>query len=158
MIIAGIDPGLKGAVAFYRPDVNQIAVVDMPVVDGEVSAPLLVRLVRQNAPTFAMIEEARSMPHDGHVGAFRFGCAVGDARSVFSTLEVPLHRVTPQRWKRHYGLTKDKEASRNLAISLMPKAAEYLTLKKHHNRAEAILIALYANYYYFKIAGAKIND
>jgi crossover junction endodeoxyribonuclease RuvC len=154
MIIAGIDPGLSGAVAFYDSKANTVSVHDMPVVDGEVSAPLLAMLVLRYAPTFGMIERVASMPHDGHVGAFRFGRAVGDARGVFGGLSITLHAVTPQTWKKHYGLIKqDKEASRQLAISLMPAAADSLKRKKDHGRAEAILIALYATYY-LKAAGA----
>jgi crossover junction endodeoxyribonuclease RuvC len=156
MIIAGIDPGLSGAVAFYNAAANSVLVHDMPVVDGEVSAPLLATLVLNYAPTIALIERVASMPHDGHVGAFRFGRATGVVLGVFGALGVHLCSVPPQTWKKHYGLIKqDKEASRQLAISLMPAAADSLKRKKDHGRAEAILIALYATYY-LKAAGAEV--
>ena len=49
-----------------------------------------------------------------------------------------------QRWKKYFGLVKtDKEASRQKALELFPAAARFLSLKKHHGRAEAILIAHY---------------
>lgn len=37
----------------------------------------------------------------------------------------------------------DKEQSRQKALELMPSAAKWLQLKRHHGRAEALLLALY---------------
>ena len=51
--------------------------------------------------------------------------------------------VEPSKWKRALHLNSDKEASRQLAIQLFPHAHERLVLKKHHQRAEAMLIALF---------------
>ena len=47
--------------------------------------------------------------------------------------------VAPARWKKAYRLGKDKNASLDLARSRFPQAP--LTLKKHHNRAESLLLA-----------------
>jgi crossover junction endodeoxyribonuclease RuvC len=50
--------------------------------------------------------------------------------------------VTPGVWKRHAGLIgKEKDASRELAARLYPQAT--LNLKKHHGRADALLLARY---------------
>lgn len=51
--------------------------------------------------------------------------------------------VNPQVWKRQVmpGEARDKEAARQKAIQLFPSMAEHLKLKKHHNRAEALLLA-----------------
>jgi hypothetical protein len=42
-------------------------------------------------------------------------------------------------WKRHFKLGSDKEFSRALAVRLYPSAP--LNLKKHADRAEALLMA-----------------
>jgi hypothetical protein len=47
--------------------------------------------------------------------------------------------VTPQKWKGHFGLTKDKNEALDMARMYWPEAK--LKLKKDINRAEALLIA-----------------
>jgi crossover junction endodeoxyribonuclease RuvC len=54
----------------------------------------------------------------------------------------PVEEVRPTVWKQKFNLIgKDKEASRQKALSLYPGAD--IGLKKHHDRAEALLIATY---------------
>lgn len=54
----------------------------------------------------------------------------------------PREEVEPAVWKKALGLTgKDKDASLKKAKAWFPKAA--LTAKKHHGRAEALLLAEY---------------
>jgi len=78
----------------------------------------------------------------GVVSVFRFGAAYGAAIGVISALAIPLHLVSPARWKRHYGLDADKERSRARAIQFWP-ASRHFTRKKDHGRAEAALLARY---------------
>ena len=60
-------------------------------------------------------------------------------------LTIPYTLVTPQRWKKELmdGMPKDKDSSRVVAIRLFPTFATELKLKKHHGRADALLIAEY---------------
>lgn len=143
-IIMGIDPGISGAVAFYFPVVpGRIAVDDVPVAGGEINVAELARLVRIHRPTLAVIERVGAMPGQGVVSMFNFGRSYGDVRGVVGALDIPLHFVTPQKWKKHFNLPADKEKSRLLAIRMFPAVAESFRLKKHDGRAEAALIALY---------------
>jgi hypothetical protein len=48
--------------------------------------------------------------------------------------------VTPTQWKRHHGLSADKEKARALAIQKWPEQYHRLERKKDANRAEALLI------------------
>jgi crossover junction endodeoxyribonuclease RuvC len=50
-------------------------------------------------------------------------------------------QVTPSKWKKHFGLSSDKEQARGLAIQRFPLIAECLNRKKDADRAEALLIA-----------------
>lgn len=143
-IIMGIDPGISGAVAFYFPMVpSRIAVDDVPVAGGEINVNELARLIRVHRPTLAVIERVSAMPGQGVVSMFNFGRSYGDVRGVIGAMEVPLHFVTPQKWKKHFGLSSDKDESRRRAIRVFPSVAESFKLKKHDGRAEAALIALY---------------
>jgi crossover junction endodeoxyribonuclease RuvC len=151
-IVMGIDPGISGAVAFYFPMVNRIAVDDVPVAGGEINTHELARLMRIHQPSLAVIEKVSAMPGQGVTSMFNFGRSYGDVRGVIGALGVPLHLVTPQKWKRHFGLSSDKDESRLRAIRTFPAAAESFKLKKHDGRAEAALIALYGAEVFSKVA------
>ena len=140
--IVGIDPGKTGAIALFYPETSsRVAVHDLPLADGEISAPLLADLIRGYAPSLAIIERVSAMPGQGVVSMFNFGRAYGDVRGVVGALGIPLHFVTPQKWKKHFRLSSDKEQARALALRLFPACADHFKLKKHHGRAEAALIA-----------------
>lgn len=152
-IIMGIDPGISGAVAFYFPMVpSRIAVDDVPVAGGEINVHELARLIRIHRPTLAVIERVGAMPGQGVVSMFNFGRSYGDVRGTIGALDIPLHFVTPQKWKKHFGLSSDKDECRMRAIRMFPTAAESFKLKKHDGRAEAALIALYGAEVLMKVA------
>jgi hypothetical protein len=60
---------------------------------------------------------------------------------LLTTLQLAYTPIRPGIWKRTLALGKDKEASRLRAMQLYPGAD--LRLKKHHGRAEALLLASY---------------
>lgn len=141
--ILGIDPGASGAVAFYFPSASdRIAVDDAPIAAGEVDAATLAARIRQMAPTMAVIELVGARPGQGVVSMFRFGQATGVVTGVVLACGVPLYRVAPGRWKKHFRLSSDKEEARALALRLWPSSAHF-SRKKDHGRAEAALIARY---------------
>jgi len=87
------------------------------------------------------MEQVHSMPNQGVSSTFAFGRAVGVISAVCELTNYPFHLVTPQRWKKHFNLTADKNEALDLARKLFPAAK--LKLKKDINRAEALLIAEY---------------
>ena len=72
---------------------------------------------------------------------FTVGLGYGAWLGVLATLRLPYTAVRPVVWKKAFSLGKDKEASRLRAMQLYPGAD--LRLKKHHGRAEALLLAHY---------------
>lgn len=142
MTILGIDPGITGGVAFLYPNINEVAAYDIPNVDGEVDVDTLFKLIGQQDPSVGVIERVGAMPKQGVSSTFRFGQAAGALAATIVCARVPLFRVAPAKWKRHFGLSADKEEARAKAIQLWP-GADCFTRKKDHGRAEAALIALY---------------
>ncbi len=141
-MILGIDPGATGAVAYFSSLCH--GVEDLPIVDAVVSPAGLFRLlgpmVAVEDVIHAYVERAQSMPKQGIASTFKYGVGYGTILGVLAALQIPYTLVSPQKWKKAFGLIgKDKEASRALAIQWYPKADLYL--KKHHGRAEALLIA-----------------
>ncbi|MFZ2109605.1 MAG: hypothetical protein WAV18_30225 [Roseiarcus sp.] len=59
-------------------------------------------------PDFAIVELVASRPGQGVASVFKFGCGFGMVPGVIAARSVPLHLVTPAKWKRHFGLDSDK--------------------------------------------------
>lgn len=144
--IVGIDPGVSGAVAFYFPnDPSRVIAEDIPVAGDNIAGGLFFDLLSRMKPDVAVIELVGAMPGQGVSSMFKFGRAFGTAIGVIQAASIPLHFVTPAKWKRHFNLSADKEAARELALRMFTKTPEHFALKRHHGRAEAALLALYAS-------------
>ena len=145
----GIDIGKTGAVAFLTSEKGTyLEVHDMPVVDDVTSAIGLARLfASNNGPGLvAYVEYAQAMPGQGTVSMFHYGRSFGVVLGVLAAYQIPFELVRPSKWKKFMGLTGQdkkrlKERARALAQQWYPEAP--LDLKKHHGRAEALLIARY---------------
>lgn len=158
MILIGIDQGMSGAVAALdtAPERRLCSVADMPTQTrlvgkgSEVDAHTLASWLDLTGAKVAWVEVAQVMPSTkdrrgmGAVSSFNFGRAAGAVYGALAALGFQINFVRPTAWKKHFGLTgKDKHASITLAKDMFPDAAQYLTRKKDHGRAEAMLIACY---------------
>lgn len=153
--ILGIDPGVSGAVAFYFPAASgRISVDDVPVAGGEISTPHLASMIKRYAPSLAIVEKVNAFPGQGVCSVFNFGKSYGQVLGVLGSLNIPTHLVSPQKWKKHFSLTSDKDQSRALAIRLFPACADHFKLKKHDGRAEAALLAVYGSEVVSQMEGA----
>jgi crossover junction endodeoxyribonuclease RuvC len=147
----GIDPGLTGAIAVLAPDGALVALCDTPVLTLMVArgtkhvydVPGMVALLQPyaGAGLHVVIEESQAMPGQGVRSMFTCGLGMGIWLGVLAALKFPYTRVRPQIWKRALGLSKDKEQARLRAQQLYPSAD--LRLRRHHGRAEALLLAWY---------------
>ncbi|MBH1839363.1 hypothetical protein I5W21_06835 [Stenotrophomonas maltophilia] len=131
--------------------------MDMPTreVDGwkEVDARAVATFIRAQreshpgAELQAALEKVGARPGDGSTSAFRFGDSYGQARAVLQVMGVPDLRAIPAVWKRRFGLiSQERDAARLLAIQRFPVAALQLQRKKDNGRADALLIALWAEH------------
>lgn len=154
--ITGIDPGMSGAIAFLAAEGSLIDVVDMPVfavtkrVGGKdrtknhINTHDLGDVLRSHgAESTAVVELVGARPTDGSSQAFQFGFSAGAIHGACGALGLRIETVTPQKWKKHFGLTADKEEARQLATRRFPGMAHLFKRKMDAGRAEAALIALY---------------
>lgn len=152
----GIDPGFGGAVAAILED-GGVIVHDAPVVevaegrrdyDVRAMSHILHDVAGDRAGEVArvlcVLEKVHSLPREGVHSAFVFGRGVGLWEGMLAEYGIPYEPVTPQRWKKALmdGMPKEKQASILRAKQLFPRAE--LTLRKHHGRADALLLAEYA--------------
>lgn len=151
--IAGIDPGLTGAIVILDFETYQMHVWDTPVSIVKMSGGQqrkrpepegFVNILTSQPVDYCMIENVHSTPNDGHVGAFTFGKVTGIAIGVAHGLDIPLAQVTPAKWKYAMQVPAVKEAAKQRASELFPHCTAGWGRVSDHGRAEAAIIALYA--------------
>ena len=149
-VFIGIDPGFTGAVAFYWPQENHIQCFDMPVYKNakgktELNLYELHEIIKpeDDEQHIAVIEQVAAMRGQGVSSMFRFGQSYGATQMAVASHKVPMHLVTPAKWKTFLGLSRDKGVSRSLASQRFPKQASMFSRAKDDGRAEAALLALY---------------
>jgi crossover junction endodeoxyribonuclease RuvC len=148
MLIAGIDPGLSGAIALRDTDDGSMRVVDIPTFSlsrngknkREIDAVTL-SIMLDLSIGHAFVEQVGAMPHQGVSGVFAFGKSYGIIIGVLAARGVPMTFVNPRVWKKSLGVPAAKDGARARASQLMPSSAEWWTRVKDDGRAEAALIA-----------------
>lgn len=149
-MILGIDPGVKGAMAFLSTS-NDLACFDMPH-----SIEAIVSYIRSYAKVekidFAVIEDVTAMTYvnargevrgQGAKASFNFGFGTGVLHGVLAALEIPCYQVKPATWKLALGLSSNKDLSRELAQMKFPQSTHLFQRKKDDGRAEAALLAFF---------------
>lgn len=173
----GIDPGVSGAIALWTPDENALVVHDMPTFTvaragsnkREVDALTLLDLLKDlkddatkygEPVELAIIERAWPRQGDGASTAYANGANWGVAYCAIVSMHVPVEQIAPQKWKGDMGVPKGvgdtkaallrsrKEQSRKRASALMPTHAAIWKCAMDDGRAEAALIAQYAERLY----------
>ena len=151
----GVDPGKKGAIAILDGYGEIVALDDMPVAGNAVSGTLLTDFIEDSLNgvmpgddaegefVHAVVEQVHSMPKQGVASSFDFGKSYGIVLGVLAGARIPWVDVSPIRWKRSLRLSADKEQARRRALERWPRHAELFKFKKHSDRAEAALLALW---------------
>ena len=159
MFIVGIDPGLKGGIAFYNPerDTNKLLAYRTPTVKvpfvkrgkkttrDDMDLAGCVDLLLRYSIAHAYLEQVSAMPGQGVTGMFRFGQNLGQWQGLLTGMRIDHTLVRPQVWKKHAGLIKaEKGDSVVLARETWPEHADLFKYKTaDEGRAEASLIAFY---------------
>ena len=150
LLLVGIDPGYKGAIALLDPRVMSLTVYDMPVGKTptgkeELDLRAMGHILNPGAYEryVAVLEKVHAMPKQGISSAFRFGEGYGAVRMAIIGHGYEDRYVTPQAWKKHFRLCADKGVSRSYAATRFPDYADLFKRVKDDGRAEAALIALY---------------
>jgi hypothetical protein len=155
--IVAVDPGIRGALAFMGADA--LKVEDMPIrqamragkVKNEIDPIGLQKMIRQRVPadeTALVVMEDLNTFAGGSVqtmGSLEATKAV--IRTVMELNRLDVAFISPRAWQRFFGIKRTttsntKEQSLKLARELYGR--DHCPLQKHDGRADAILIARYA--------------
>lgn len=151
-MIAGVDPGANGAIAFLSDEGHLLNVEDLPVAKVKVGKTMRSRLITASLaamltnrrPVAVYLEEVQPIASAGSVAAFGLGKSAGLIEGVVTALGIQLVMVRPKVWQKHFGLSGgDKGASRARAAQLWPGAVDRFERVKDDGRAEASLLGLY---------------
>jgi crossover junction endodeoxyribonuclease RuvC len=147
MYFLGLDPGhSSGAWGVINHNGEFVACGDIEHDEARI-LPLQLRAALLGAipaseDALIIIEQVNAWGGQGIVSTAKFMRAAGCIEAVAALSNHPVVFVTPQMWKKSFGLIKkDKKESLYLAREKFPTAP--LRKIKDHNKAEALLMALW---------------
>lgn len=140
MIYIGIDPGKDGAMAVITTERKYIVPFSR---EG-----YRYQLMRWMAiDSICCLESVGAMPGQGVTSMFKFGENFGFIQGLLLAYSIPFELVTPQKWKKEFQITGDKNSSVAVCKRLFPNVSLRRTercKKDHDGMAEALLMAEYA--------------
>lgn len=142
MIYIGIDPGQKGAMAFIGAE----GITVVPFDESRYLAHLKI-IAHPPCAAKAVVEHVNAMPGQGVTSMFNFGKGFGWLLGVLDAYGIPYELVRPQKWKKEYSVTGDKNSSIAVCKRLFPEVSLLPTprcKKDSDGMAEALLMAEYA--------------
>lgn len=150
MIYIGIDPGKNGGIAIVSTFENNIEKIGVKCYSDEDLLSIL-KDAEEYIQKVCYLEKVHAMPKQGVSSTFNFGMNYGFIQGVLKAYCIPYELVTPQKWKKEFSCTSDKNTSIEVCKRLFPgvnlKATERCR-KDHDGMAEALLIAEYGRRHY----------
>ena len=162
-VFIGVDPGKSGSMAvlytagdwYQVDDVRQDngwmhrdrdEIVLLPFGEAEFLAELrnVERLAKSGIVVKAVVEHVGGMPGQSAPASFNFGDNFGFTRGLLTALGIPYELVRPQKWKKEFSCTSDKNTAIDVAKRLFPGVNLKRTprcTKDDDGHAEALLIA-----------------
>lgn len=113
MIIAGIDPGLKGSIAIHDTETKDYLFFRMPVDDGNIAGYAIYNLLKKHKVNIVILEKVHSMPKQGVVSTFTFGkgygVLIGAIQAHSEEFGCQLEEISATEWKRYHGLLRSEK-------------------------------------------------
>lgn len=142
MIYIGIDPGKSGAMAVISEKLHKQLVI--PFDEQKYIAKMRICI---GLDCRVCLEHVGAMPGQGVTSMFNFGQNFGYIKGLLEAFQIPYELVRPQKWKKEFGITGDKNSSVEVCKRLFPGVSLRRTercRKDDDGMAEALLMAEYA--------------
>lgn len=144
-VFIGIDPGKDGAMAVITDRGVHVYPFDKP---SYIKAMANVRAETLDSGSVkCVLEHVGAMPGQGSVSMFHFGENFGWIQGMLDSYAVSYELVRPQKWKKEFSCTSDKNTAIAVATRLFPHVDLRRTPKckgPHDGICEALLMAEYA--------------
>lgn len=141
MTYIGIDPGKTGAMAVINKYVTKVIPFNPRSYIKELTA------VTSFSSCVCCLEHVSAMPGQGVTSMFHFGENFGWIQGVLEAFGIRYELVRPQKWKKEFSITGDKNSSIAVCKRLFPGISLLPTercRKENDGMAEALLMAEYA--------------
>ena len=133
----GVDPGKTGAMVLISEDGDTLIHDYSGMVDAHET---LMAWMTEYSVVGAAVERQHAFPGQGVSSMFSLGENYGAWQQLFVCHAIPLVTVAPKDWQKGLIPPKShKDYHLDVARKMFPHAE--LILKKHHGRADALLIA-----------------
>lgn len=142
MIFIGIDPGKKGGYAVVdgrRAETHPW--------DDDGFLRFLQAIAGRKDGAAIVLEHVGPMPGQGVASMFHFGQSFGFIQGAIRAIGLPYELVRPQKWKKEFSVTGDKNSSIEVCKKLFPGVPLLPSdryRKDSDGMAEALLMAEYA--------------
>ena len=136
----GIDPGKGGALAVITEENALVFPFDRKSYVNILGA-------MRGKQAKCCLERVGAMPGQGVTSMFSFGENFGFIQGVLEANGIHYELATPQKWKREFGVTGDKNSAVSVCHRLFPEVSLLRTPKSRKaddGMAEALLMAEYA--------------
>lgn len=146
-VYIGIDPGKSGALAYIEVNDAQITGKVMPF--SEADYRFIIRYLAEEyaGNIVCAVEQVSAMPGQGVTSMFNFGKGFGWILGTLEAYSVPYELIRPQKWKKEFSVTSDKNTSIEVCKRLFPHVSLLPTercKKDNDGMAEALLLCEYA--------------
>ncbi|WP_456437211.1 hypothetical protein [Desulfurobacterium sp.] len=144
MLIAGIDPGKKGGIAFVSIGADSLSVEVFPMEDTLTLADLFRKHRSEIYRCF--VEKQHPYPKQGAVSSGKLMKHYGEIIGILTALQIPFEEIPPQRWQSYIHGSKHKKKPRKekKKASIMKARQLFPGIEiKGDGEAEALLIAEY---------------
>ena len=141
MIYMGIDAGAKGGISYIHE--NGVDVTSIPFSE---SGLIDICQEMRGKECICYLEQVHAMPNQGVTSMFHFGENFGYIRGVLEDNRINYVLVSPQKWKKYFGLNKDKQLSIDICKDIFPNVNLFRTprcKKESDGMAESLLLAEY---------------
>lgn len=156
----GIDNGISGALAFYKPAKQMLVTMPMPIIKAksgkgfksEYDIPQILSIIRNfSFIRMAILEKAQSFPGQGVSSMFTIGKNFGIMLGILTALQLPHQIIHPRRWQKRMFEDiphKDTKAASILVASRLFPSHDFRATEKskvlHHGCSDAALMAYYS--------------
>ncbi|HVI88287.1 MAG TPA: hypothetical protein VM659_08295 [Dongiaceae bacterium] len=156
-MLIGVDPGIKGALAFFYDDGRQ-AVIDVPIRakhpgGNEVDPRALQQMLRAHVPAdekgLVVMESSHAFMGSGkRVGSMASQASLAATKAVIAAVcelsGMDIAYVTPREWQGLFGIRKtESEDTKDQSLRIARELYPHLKLTKTSGRADALLIGRY---------------
>lgn len=157
--IMGIDPGNKGAFVVLHG--RRIEAVAMPLVNGEISYPLILETLERMAPDQIFLERAVAFGM-GAKGAFTYGRGFAAVEIAIQICKLPVTYVEPGTWTKEIfqgvdSRLKPKERGKIALQRLFPELIATLPADRKGNIHEGVRDALMIAEYGRRLVGRSVS-